>query len=70
MIDKNDITALEDRIEDLIGRYSVALEENQRLKEEKKMWERERQELLEKNQRACTKVKEILNRIHNMEPVP
>lgn len=70
MIDKNDITALEHKIEELIEQYSTALTENKRLKEEKLKWQRERQELIDRNERASSKVKEIINRIHNMEPVP
>ena len=58
---------LEDKVEELIQLCAEMKSENQVLRDKEHNWESERQELLEKNQLARTRLEKILQRLKTLE---
>jgi cell division protein ZapB len=61
------LPALESKIDELIGLCRELNRENQRLKSDSLNWQRERQDLISKNELACSKVEAMLARLRSME---
>ena len=63
----NQLKALEQKIDELIGLCNDLNRENKALKADMAGWQDERQELIDKNELARTKVEAIINRLRGME---
>ncbi|MBA6413531.1 TIGR02449 family protein [Parahaliea sp. F7430] len=63
----NPLKALESKIDQLIALCSQLNQENQMLKAESSRWQRERQELIDKNELARNKVEAMIDRLRAME---
>ncbi len=61
------LKALEKKIDELIALCQDLDRENQTLKNDQAGWLRERQELIEKNETARTKVEAMIHRLRTME---
>lgn len=61
------LKALEKKIDELIALCQDLDRENQALKNDQAGWLRERQELIEKNETARTKVEAMIHRLRTME---
>ncbi len=61
------LKALESKIDQLIALCTELNRENQSLKAEAASWQRERQELIDKNEMARGKVEAVLDRLRAME---
>ena len=66
MADKQ-LQALEQKINQLISLCTELNRENQSLKAENASWKQERQELIDKNELARSKVEAMINRLRTME---
>ncbi len=66
MADKQ-LKALEQKIDQLIGLCNALNQENQALKAENASWQQERQDLIDKNELARSKVESMINRLRTME---
>ena len=64
---ENQLKALEQKIDELITLCHDLNRENQSLKAESVNWQRERQELIDKNELARSKVESMLDRLRSME---
>jgi cell division protein ZapB len=64
---ENPLKALEQKIDQLIALCNELNRENQSLKSDSAGWHRERQELLDKNELARTKVEAMITRLRTME---
>jgi cell division protein ZapB len=58
---------LESKIDDLIALCGDLDRENRRLMAENSGWQRERQELIEKNELASSKVEAMIDRLRSVE---
>ncbi|HEY7775210.1 MAG TPA: TIGR02449 family protein [Kineobactrum sp.] len=58
---------LESKIDDLIALCGDLNRENRRLMAENNGWQRERQELIDKNELARSKVEAMIDRLRSME---
>jgi cell division protein ZapB len=58
---------LEKKIDELIALCDQLNRENRALKAESASWQRERQELIDKNELARTRVEAMINRLRTME---
>jgi len=63
----NPLKALENKIDQLIELCNQLNRENQSLKADSARWQREREELINKNAMARDKVEAMLNRLRAME---
>ncbi|MBN7797058.1 TIGR02449 family protein [Parahaliea mediterranea] len=63
----NPLKALESKIDQLITLCQELNHENQTLKADAARWQRERQDLIDKNELARGKVEAMLNRLRAME---
>jgi cell division protein ZapB len=61
------LKTLEQKIDELISLCSELNRENQGLKADSAGWHRERQDLIDKNELARTKVEAMLDRLRTME---
>ena len=59
--------ALEQKIDDLISLCTELNQENISLKSDAAQWQSERQQLVQRNQEASTKVESIIDRLRTME---
>ena len=66
MADKQ-LQALAQKIDQLIGLCNELNRENQLLKAENAGWQQERQDLIDKNELARSKVEAMINRLRTME---
>lgn len=66
MADKQ-LKALEQKIDELIGLCNELNRENRALKAESANWHNERQDLIDKNELARTKVEAMIDRLRTME---
>jgi cell division protein ZapB len=64
---ENPIKALEQKIDELIALCNELNRENQQLKAENAGWQQERQDLIDKNELARTKVEAMIDRLRTME---
>ena len=58
---------LSDKVDDLIDLCAEMKRENQMLKTTESSWNSERQQLMDKNQEAKTKLQSILDRLKSMD---
>ena len=63
----NQLKALEQKIDQLIGLCHDLNRENTQLKAENAGWQQERQDLIDKNELARSIVEAMINRLHTME---
>ena len=63
----NQLQLLEQKIDELISLCNQLNRENQTLKSDGASWHRERQELIDKNELARSKVESMINRLRTME---
>lgn len=63
----NQLKALAQKIDQLIDLCNQLNRENQMLKAENAGWQQERQELIDKNELARSKVEAMINRLRTME---
>jgi cell division protein ZapB len=63
----NQLQLLEQKIDELISLCNQLNRENQTLKSDSASWHRERQELIDKNELARSKVESMINRLRTME---
>jgi cell division protein ZapB len=63
----NQLQLLEQKIDELISLCNQLNHENQALKAESAGWHRERQDLIDKNELARSKVESMINRLRTME---
>jgi cell division protein ZapB len=63
----NPLKALESKIDQLIALCTELNRENQTLKADAASWQRERQDLIDKNEMARGKVEAVLDRLRAME---
>ena len=63
----NHLQLLEQKIDELISLCNQLNRENQTLKSDSASWHRERQELIDKNELARSKVESMINRLRTME---
>jgi len=63
----NQLQFLEQKIDELITLCNQLNRENQTLKSDSASWHRERQELIDKNELARSKVESMINRLRTME---
>lgn len=61
------LQVLEQKIDELIALCQQLNRENQSLKADSAGWHRERQDLIEKNELARTRVEAMINRLRTME---
>ena len=61
------LQVLEQKIDELIALCQQLNRENQSLKADSAGWQRERQDLMEKNELARTRVEAMINRLRTME---
>ncbi len=66
MADKQ-LKALEQKIDELINLCQQLNRENQQLKTQSAGWQRERQDLIDKNEMARSKVEAMITRLRTME---
>ena len=64
---ENQLKTLEQKIDELITLCHDLNRENQSLKAANANWQRERQELIDKNELARSKVESMLDRLRSME---
>ena len=64
---ENQLKVLEQKIDELIELCNDLNRENQMLKTDSAGWHQERQDLIEKNKLARTKVEAMLDRLRTME---
>ncbi len=64
---ENPLKALEQKIDELIALCNELNRENQQLKAENAGWQQERQDLIDKNELARTKVEAMIDRLRTME---
>ena len=64
---ENQLKTLEQKIDELITLCHDLNRENQSLKAASANWQRERQELIDKNELARSKVESMLDRLRSME---
>lgn len=64
---ENQLKALEQKIDELISLCNDLNRENQQLKAENAGWQQERQDLIDKNEMARTKVEAMIDRLRTME---
>ena len=64
---ENQLKALEQKIDELISFCSELNRENQALKADSANWHQERQELIDKNELARSKVAAMIDRLRAME---
>ncbi len=64
---ENQLKALEQKIDELIGLCRDLNRENQQLKADSASWRQERQVLMDQNELARNKVKAMLDRLRTME---
>ena len=64
---ENPIKALEQKIDELIALCNELNRENQQLKAENAGWPQERQDLIDQNELARTKVEAMIDRLRTME---
>lgn len=64
---ENPLKVLEQKIDELIALCADLNRENQALKNDSAGWHRERQDLLDKNELARTKVEAMIDRLRTME---
>ena len=64
---ENQLQVLEQKIDELIALCDQLNRENQSLKAESRNWMLERQELMDKNDLARTRVEAMINRLRAME---
>lgn len=63
----NQLKALAQKIDQLIALCNELNRENQMLKAENAGWQQERQDLIDKNELARSKVEAMINRLRTME---
>ncbi len=63
----NQLQVLEQKIDELIALCDQLNRENQALKADSAGWQRERQDLMDKNELARTRVEAMINRLRTME---
>jgi len=63
----NELQVLEQKIDELIALCDQLNRENQALKADNAGWQSERQDLLDKNELARTRVEAMINRLRTME---
>ena len=63
----NQLQVLEQKIDELISLCNQLNRENQVLKADSSGWQQERQDLLDKNELARTRVEAMINRLRTME---
>ena len=61
------LQSLEQKIDELITLCRQLNRENQSLKADMAGWQAERQDLMDKNELACTRVEAMINRLREME---
>ena len=64
---ENQLKVLEQKIDQLIGLCNDLNRENQLLKAENAGWQQERQDLIDKNEMARSKVEAMIDRLRTME---
>ena len=64
---ENQLKALEQKIDELIALCNDLNRENQMLKADSAGWHQERQDLIDKNELARTKVEAMIDRLRTME---
>ena len=64
---ENPVKALENKIDELIALCGELNRENQALKADSANWHRERQDLVEKNEVARSKIAAMIDRLRAME---
>jgi cell division protein ZapB len=64
---ENQLKVLEQKIDELIGLCNDLNRENQMLKTDSAGWHQERQNLIDKNELARTKVEAMIDRLRTME---
>lgn len=64
---ENQLKALEQKIDELIALCGELNLENQTLRADREEWRFERQDLIQKNKLARTKVEAMINRLRTME---
>jgi cell division protein ZapB len=64
---ENPLKALEQKIDELIDLCNDLNRENQSLKADNASWQRERQDLISKNELARSKVEAMITRLRGME---
>ena len=64
---ENQLKTLEQKIDDLIALCNELNSENQMLKADSAGWQRERQDLIDKNDLARSKVEAMIDRLRTME---
>ena len=64
---ENQLKSLETKIDELIALCGDLNRENQSLKAASANWHNERQDLIDKNELARTKVEAMINRLRSME---
>jgi len=64
---ENQLKTLEQKIDDLIALCNELNSENQMLKADSAGWQRERQDLIDKNELARSKVEAMIDRLRTME---
>jgi len=64
---ENQLKTLEQKIDDLIALCNELNSENQMLKADSAGWQRERQDLMDKNELARSKVEAMIDRLRTME---
>lgn len=63
----NQLHVLEQKIDELIALCDQLNRENRALKADSAGWQRERQDLMDKNELARTRVEAMINRLRTME---
>ena len=64
---ENQVKTLEQKIDELIALCNELNRENQTLKADNAGWQQERQDLIDKNELARTKVEAMIDRLRTME---
>ena len=64
---ENQLKTLEQKIDDLIALCNELNSENQMLKADSAGWQRERQDLIDKNELARSKVEAMIDRLRTMQ---
>ena len=64
---ENQVKTLEQKIDELIALCNELNRENQALKADNAGWQQERQDLIDKNELARTKVEAMIDRLRTME---
>lgn len=66
-MDSQQFKALSSKVDDLIELCTELDQENRRLKTEAISWQQEREQLMEKNEMARTKVESMITRLKSLE---